>query len=68
MLMWEKSLGPQSGERSGLSSYVNVSFKPREGMFEGESIISWLHNVCVLVTPYFSHLEKNKLQMHPMSL
>jgi hypothetical protein len=46
MLMWGKLLGPQRGERSGLSSYVNISFKTREGMIEGEPFISWLHNVC----------------------
>jgi hypothetical protein len=50
-----KLLGPQRGERSSLSSCVNVYFKPCEGMIEGEPIISWLHNVCVPVTPYFSH-------------
>ena len=46
----EKSLGAQRGERSGLSSYVNVSVKPCEGMIKGEPIISWLHNVCAQVT------------------
>jgi hypothetical protein len=29
---------------------VNISFKPCEGVIEGEPIISWLHNVCVPVT------------------